>query len=73
MYDEVTASSLVKVDMQRGAVIDEGTTTFGVSEAAVALHAAAYSASSSISCVVHIAAPAVLSVHTTPLLIITAQ
>jgi len=62
MYDEVTASSLVKIDMQSGGVIDEGTTTFGVSSAAVALHAAAYSANAGIACVIHIAAPAVLSV-----------
>jgi len=61
MYDEVTASSLVKVDMQ-GSVIDGGTTTFGVDSTAVSLHAAAYSANSSITCVLHIAAPAVLSV-----------
>jgi len=61
MYDEVSASSLVKVDMQ-GAVVDDGTTTFGVDAAAVSLHAAAYSASQSIKCVVHIASPAVLSV-----------
>jgi len=62
MFDEVTASSLVKVDMQGGTVIDDGTTTFGVDAAAVSLHAAAYSASNSIMCVLHIAAPAVLSV-----------
>jgi len=61
MYDEVTASSLVKVDIQ-GGVIDDGTTTFGVDHSAVSLHAAVYSASNSTMCVLHIASPAVLSV-----------
>jgi len=61
MHDEVTASSLVKVDMQ-GSVIDDGTTTFGVDDAAASLHAAVYSASNSVMCVLHIASPAVLSV-----------
>jgi len=61
MFDEVTASSLSKVDMQ-GHVVDDGTMTFGVDSTAVSMHAAAYSASSSIMCVVHLAAPAVLSV-----------
>jgi len=62
MYDEVTASSLVKVDIQGIAVVDDGTTTFGVDDCAVLLHAAVYSAANNITCVVHIASPAVLSV-----------
>jgi len=61
MYDEVTASSLVKVSMN-GDVIDDGTTTFGVDVTSVLLHAAVYSASNNIKCVLHIASPAVLSV-----------
>jgi len=63
MYDEVTASSLAKVNMQ-GVVTDDGSTTFRVDDEAVALHAAVYSASDSVMCVLHIAAPAVLSVLT---------
>lgn len=61
MFDEVTASSLVKVDMQ-GQLVDDGSTMFGVDSTAVSLHVAAYSASSSIMCVIHISSPAVLSV-----------
>jgi len=61
MYDEVSASSLVKVHMQ-GRVIDDGTTTFGVDDVAVSLHAAVYSAINSVACIVHIASPAVLAV-----------
>jgi len=63
MFDEVTASSLVKVNKQ-GVVTDSGSTAFSVNGEAVALHAAVYSASNSTKCVVHIASPAVLSVLT---------
>jgi len=62
MYDEVTASSLVKVNMQ-GVITDDGSTTFGVDNEAVALHAAVYAANSTTACVLHVASPAVLSVH----------
>jgi len=63
MYNEVTASSLMKVNMQ-GAVTDVGSTMYGVDDAAVSLHSAAYSASDRAVCVIHIASSAVLSVFT---------
>jgi len=63
MYDEVTASSLVKVNME-GVITDDGSTMFGVDDEAVRLHAAVYAASTSVACVLHIASPAVLSVLT---------
>jgi len=63
MYNEVTASSLMKVNMQ-GAVTDVGSTMYGVDDAAISLHSAAYSASDRAVCVIHIASSAVLSVFT---------
>merc|ERR1712142_665226 len=43
MYNEVTASSLVKVNMQ-GEVVEEGTTNFGVNQAGFMLHSAIHAA-----------------------------
>ena len=63
-YDEVTASSLIKVS-KHGDVIDNGSTTLGVDRAAVALHVAAYSANNDLTCVVHIASPPAVSVSGT--------
>jgi len=61
MYAEVSASSLVRLDME-GNVIDSGTTAFSVDAIAVSLHAAVYAASNSTMCVLHIASSPVLSV-----------
>ena len=61
MCDEVTASSLVKVDFN-GQVIDPGCTELGVLDDDVLLHSAVYSARSDLNCAIHIASPAAVSV-----------
>jgi ribulose-5-phosphate 4-epimerase/fuculose-1-phosphate aldolase len=62
MYDEVTASSLIKASFQ-GDIVDNGTTTLGVDRTAVAVHAAVYSASKDVSCVIHVASSPAVSVR----------
>ncbi|UYV68604.1 add-1 [Cordylochernes scorpioides] len=62
-WGEVTASSLVKVDMQ-GNVIDPGSTTFSFSRPGFALHSALHASRPELRCVVHI--------HHTPCLAISA-
>lgn len=58
---EITASSLVKIDMQ-GNVVEQGTTNFGVNIAAFSFHAAIHAARPDIKCAVHVHTPAVLAV-----------
>ncbi|KAF4516400.1 hypothetical protein B566_EDAN008523 [Ephemera danica] len=61
LYHEITASSLVKVDMQ-GAVVEAGTTNFAVNVAGFMLHAAIHAARPDLKCIVHVHTPAVLAV-----------
>ncbi|XP_072941279.1 protein hu-li tai shao isoform X3 [Epargyreus clarus] len=61
---EVTASSLVKVDMQ-GVVQDPGTTNFPVNSEGFALHACVHAARPDVRCVLHMRAPAALAVSST--------
>ncbi|XP_065207024.1 protein hu-li tai shao isoform X3 [Planococcus citri] len=61
LYSEVTASSLVKVDMQ-GNVIESGTTNFSVNVTGFQLHAAIYAARPDLKCIVHLHTPSVLAV-----------
>ncbi|XP_076064526.1 adducin 1-like protein hts isoform X6 [Oratosquilla oratoria] len=61
LYHEVTASSLVKVDMQ-GNVVDPGTTNFGVNVAGFMLHSAIHASRPDIKCIIHIHHPAVVAV-----------
>uniref|UniRef100_A0A2A4JFZ1 Class II aldolase/adducin N-terminal domain-containing protein n=1 Tax=Heliothis virescens TaxID=7102 RepID=A0A2A4JFZ1_HELVI len=61
---EVTASSLVKVDMQ-GNVQDQGTTNFPVNVEGFALHAAVHAARPDIRVVLHVRCPAALAVSAT--------
>jgi adducin len=61
LYHEITASSLVKVDMQ-GTVIESGTTNLGVNVAGFMLHAAIHAARPDLKCIVHVHTPAVLAV-----------
>ncbi|XP_075223379.1 adducin 1-like protein hts isoform X2 [Lycorma delicatula] len=61
LYHEITASSLIKVDMQ-GAVVESGTTNFGVNVTGFQLHAAIHSARPDIKCIIHIHTPSVLAV-----------
>ncbi|EDO38882.1 predicted protein, partial [Nematostella vectensis] len=57
LYNEVTASSLVKVDFA-GNIVDGGSTNLGVNRAGLVLHSAVHSARKDIACVIHIHQPA---------------
>nr|XP_015194946.1 PREDICTED: LOW QUALITY PROTEIN: alpha-adducin [Lepisosteus oculatus] len=57
LYSEVTASNLVKINLQ-GEIVDRGSTNLGVNQAGFTLHSAIYSARPDIKCVVHIHTPA---------------
>jgi len=63
MYSEVTASSLVKVNMQ-GETVEEGTTNFGVNQAGFMLHSAIHAARPDIKCIVHLHTPNIVAVST---------
>ncbi|KAL4714801.1 hypothetical protein ACJJTC_002660 [Scirpophaga incertulas] len=58
---EVTASSLVKVDMQ-GVVQDQGTTNFPVNVEGFSVHACVHAARPDVRCVIHVRAASVLAV-----------
>ncbi|QQP41414.1 Uncharacterized protein FKW44_015772, partial [Caligus rogercresseyi] len=60
LYNEVTASSLIKVDMQ-GNVVEPGTTNFGVNIAGFVLHSAIHSARPDIKCIIHIHNPNIIA------------
>ncbi|XP_037685214.1 alpha-adducin isoform X1 [Choloepus didactylus] len=57
LYSEVTASSLVKINLQ-GDVVDRGSTNLGVNQAGFTLHSAIYAARPDVRCIVHIHTPA---------------
>ncbi|NP_001318013.1 alpha-adducin isoform 7 [Mus musculus] len=57
LYSEVTASSLVKVNLQ-GDIVDRGSTNLGVNQAGFTLHSAVYAARPDAKCIVHIHTPA---------------
>ncbi|XP_058428441.1 alpha-adducin isoform X9 [Marmota monax] len=57
LYSEVTASSLVKINLQ-GDIVDRGSTNLGVNQAGFTLHSAVYAARPDVKCVVHIHTPA---------------
>jgi len=63
LYHEVTASSLVKVDMQAN-TIEGGTTNFGVNREGFKLHAAIHSARPDIKCIIHTHTSSVVAVST---------
>jgi len=63
MYNEVTASSLVKVNMQ-GDTVEEGTTNFGVNQAGFMLHSAIHAARPDIKCVIHLHTPNIVAIST---------
>ncbi|XP_057182898.1 beta-adducin isoform X3 [Triplophysa rosa] len=56
-FGEVTASSLVKVNIL-GEVVERGSTTLGVDVSAFSLHSAIYSARPDVRCLVHLHTPA---------------
>ncbi|KAB0792616.1 hypothetical protein PPYR_14575 [Photinus pyralis] len=61
LFHEVTASSLVKVDMQ-GTIVEQGTTNFGVNLSGFSLHGAIHAARPDIKCIIHIHTPSVVAV-----------
>merc|ERR1719187_357006 len=63
LYNEVTASSLVKVNMQ-GETVEEGTTNFGVNRAGFVVHSAIHAARPDIKCVIHIHTPNIVAIST---------
>lgn len=63
LYNEVTASSLVKVNMQ-GGVVEEGTTNFGVNQAGFLLHSAIHQSRPDIKCIIHLHTPNIVAIST---------
>ncbi|KAF7994226.1 hypothetical protein HCN44_002190 [Aphidius gifuensis] len=61
LYHEITASSLVKVNMQ-GEVVDQGTTNFGIHLSEFQLHSTIHAARPDITCIIHITTPTVTAV-----------
>ncbi|XP_047425280.1 alpha-adducin isoform X18 [Mugil cephalus] len=53
LYSEVTASSLVKINLQ-GEIVDRGSTNLGVNQAGFTLHSAIYASRPDVKCIVHI-------------------
>ena len=60
-YNEMTASSLVKVNMQ-GEVVEEGTTNFSVHKESFALHSAIHASRPDIKCIIHLRSQNVVAV-----------
>jgi len=56
LYYEVTASSLIKINLQ-GDIIDPGSTNFGINNRAYTLHSAIHGARHDILCVLHLHTP----------------
>ncbi|XP_056874190.1 alpha-adducin isoform X8 [Takifugu flavidus] len=63
LYSEVTASSLVKLNLQ-GEIVDRGSTNLGVNPAGFTLHSAIYAARPDVKCIVHIHTAAGAAVST---------
>lgn len=61
LFHEVTASSLNKVDMQ-GAIVDQGTTNFGINHSQFIIHAAIHAARPDIRCIIGVGHKAVVAV-----------
>ncbi|XP_049459379.1 alpha-adducin isoform X2 [Epinephelus fuscoguttatus] len=57
LYSEVTASSLVKINLQ-GEIVDRGSTNLGVNQAGFTLHSAIYAARPDVKSIVHVHTPA---------------
>ena len=61
VYSEITASTLVKVDV-RGEIVDTGSTGLGISKASFTLHSAIHQARPDIRCIIHLHTPAAVAV-----------
>lgn len=56
LYHEVTASSLIKLNSS-GAVVEQGSTTYGVNKPSFSLHSAIYKARPDLRCIIHVHTP----------------
>jgi adducin len=61
LYHEVTASSLNKVDMQ-GAIVEQGTTNYGINNSQFSIHASIHAARPDIRCIIGVLHNAVVAV-----------
>ncbi|KAL1505711.1 hypothetical protein ABEB36_005214 [Hypothenemus hampei] len=61
LFHEITASGLIKVDMQ-GDVLQQGTTNFTVNVNAFSLHAAVHAARPDLRCIIHVQTPSVVAI-----------
>ncbi|GAB1603915.1 gamma-adducin-like isoform X2 [Argonauta hians] len=61
LFSEMTASSLVKVDMQ-GEIVDTGSTCMGINKAGFMLHSAIHQARPDIRCIIHLHTPHAVAV-----------
>jgi adducin len=61
LYHEVTASSLNKVDMQ-GAIIEQGTTNYGINNSQFSIHASIHAARPDIRCIIGVLHSAVVAI-----------
>jgi len=60
-YEEVTASSLVKIDLDGNIVLDSGT-GYGINQAGFVIHSAVHRARHDVGCVIHTHSPAGMAV-----------
>jgi adducin len=61
LYHEVTASSLNKADMQ-GAIVEQGTTNYGINNSQFSIHASIHAARPDIRCIIGVLHSAVVAV-----------
>jgi ribulose-5-phosphate 4-epimerase/fuculose-1-phosphate aldolase len=52
LYEEITASSLIKIDIE-GNVLDPGNTRYGINRAGYVIHSAVHRGRSDVQCVIH--------------------
>lgn len=64
LYTEITASTLVKVDVM-GEVVDAGSTGLGINKAGFTLHSAIHQARPDIKCIIHLHTPGAVAVSAT--------
>ena len=61
MYSEMTASSLVKIDLD-GKVVGQSSSPFSVNKAGWTLHSAIHGARPDVKCIIHLHTPASVAV-----------
>jgi len=61
LYNEITASSLNKIDMQ-GVLVEQGTTNFGINTSHFALHSAVHASRPDLRCIIYVGYNSVVAV-----------